>query len=239
MRIKLNLLEGIFREKKTKAYRKDESTLIRGIYGRDINIDDALHEITINRNATNIIKMWKLSKMINREIGAGIYDNGTKLFINSFILGGVTSVSIHVKPIKGAIDIGTMHTHPGGFRDKPKFSKRDIDTFLSTTDRMKGVIEGYDPKILFLFNTNDVYNSDLFLSFVNGGDVDEEGDWYDFTDKELKELISKLTERDIELEDSFVSIPPDYYCSICRRRHKITSGIGKWHIEEGFGEIFE
>jgi hypothetical protein len=214
---------------------------IIGIYGRKIPVEDVFKSLTTGRNATLISKMWTLSNIIKREVGALICDNGEDIFLSNFIIGYETSIKWSTYYLGGSVALGNVHTHPTFGR--AEHSLTDIENMLSRgyPGGVSAVVgrgrEPWKPKVSILFLTDDVIESDLYTSYMDGGYFDEKREWHDFTDEDLKKLISMLTRMEAELE--YAGIPDMYYCDICRKRHKVRSGIGRWHIERGFTYLLE
>jgi len=216
-----------------------EAKVIIGIYGRDIPVEEAFRSLTTGKNAENISKMWSLTLIIDREVGALVCDDGEKIFLRGFTIGYETSIRFSTVYVGGSVNLGSVHTHPFyvGYK-KTKQSETNIKNMLSRgyPGGVSCVVGGKErPVLTFLFLTRDVIESDLYLSYMDGGYFVDRV-WHDFTVEDFKKLVGMLTEKQAEL--GVVGIPGYYYCDVCARRHRVMSGIGRWHIERGLDEIF-
>jgi len=215
-----------------------EAAAIVGIYGRKIPVGEVFDSITTGRNAEVISRMWSLTLLVDREVGGVFADNGEEIFLKDFAVGYETSIRYSTTYIGGSVNVGTVHTHPfyvGYGKTKP--SRTDVKNLLSRTypGGIECVVGGRErPYLKILFLTEDVMESDLFLEYMDGGRFVDEV-WHDFTDEDFERLVAMLTQREAEL--GVVGIPMHYYCDACMRRHRVHSGIGRWHIERGLDEL--
>jgi proteasome lid subunit RPN8/RPN11 len=219
-----------------------EAKEIIGIYGRRIPVDDVIKSLTTGDNEKILGRMWTLTRYIDREVGCAIYDNGEEIYLANFAIGSEVTVSISTEYRGQGVAIGTAHTHPG--QSEPKHSSTDIKNLLSRgyPGGVSIVIAGFPlvswkapaPKAAILFLTADVIESELYYAYVEGGWwVD--GEWRDFSDEDYQKLVSQLTR--IEIDITPYGIPTTYFCDICHRRHKISSGIGRWHIDRAINQL--
>ncbi|MHC1589323.1 MAG: hypothetical protein ACXQS1_05870 [Methermicoccaceae archaeon] len=204
-----------------------------GYNGWRIRIDDVIKRLTSGENAKILGRMWQLTALTEREIACAIYDDGEKkIYLDDFTIGTPTSVDVWRVDKKRGKRIGNAHTHP--HQHVLRHSPRDVKNMLSAQDAVCAIIgarwEAPLAKIRFCFLPADVMASELYYAYLEGvwWNGDGGGREREFSDEDYKKLLSKLIYEEAQITP--VSVPTTYYCKTCKRRHKLTSGVGRWHI---------
>jgi len=219
-----------------------EAKEIIGIYGRRIPIDNVIKALTSDENGKILGRMYTLTRLIDREVGCAIYDNGEEIYLANFAIGTEVTVTISTEYRGQGVAIGTVHTHPG--QSEPSHSRSDIKNLLSRgyPGGVSVVIAGFpllswkpsQPRAKICFLTADVIESELYYAYVEGGWWTDEG-WRDFSEEDYEKLVSQLTFVEVDIKP--YGVPTMYYCDICHRKHKISSGIGRWHIDRALNQL--